>query len=152
MTDLSGGAPFSQTLALTAGTYEVDMMAAWGDTWNGAALSLVGGARGSREHHVRHDDAASAVVYPSHDKEGADETGSLLQHEALRHSRDSLRELDGGVFLMGTDDEEGFPADGEGPVREVEVAAFAVDTKAVSNDDFAAFVEATGYQLSLIHI
>lgn len=58
----------------------------------------------------------------------------------------SMRELDGGVFLMGTDDEEGFPADGEGPVREVEVAAFAVDTKAVSNDDFAAFVEATGYQ------
>ena len=47
---------------------------------------------------------------------------------------------------MGTADDEGLASDGEGPVREVEVAPFAIDTRAVSNDDFAAFVAATGFQ------
>ena len=48
-------------------------------------------------------------------------------------------------FLMGTDDPDGFPADGEGPVREVELGAFAIEPVAVSNQRFAAFVEATGH-------
>jgi sulfatase modifying factor 1 len=47
---------------------------------------------------------------------------------------------------MGSEDPEGFPADGEGPVREVVVAPFAIDTFAVSNARFAAFASATGYQ------
>lgn len=52
--------------------------------------------------------------------------------------------LPGGSFLMGTD-EPTFPLDGEGPVREVAVGAFAIDRYAVSNRRFAAFVAATGY-------
>ncbi len=48
-------------------------------------------------------------------------------------------------FLMGTDDDIGFPADGEGPVREVTLDAYWIDAVAVSNERFAAFVEATGY-------
>lgn len=58
----------------------------------------------------------------------------------------TMAELPGGRFLMGTDDAEGFAADGEGPVREIELDAFRIDTTAVSNDDFAAFVAATGYR------
>ena len=46
---------------------------------------------------------------------------------------------------MGTDDVEGFPADREGPVREVAVAAFAIDTGAVTNERFATFVAQTGW-------
>jgi formylglycine-generating enzyme required for sulfatase activity len=46
---------------------------------------------------------------------------------------------------MGTD-EIGFPEDGEGPVREVEVGAFEISAYAVSNADFARFVEATAYE------
>ena len=38
-----------------------------------------------------------------------------------------------------------YPADGEGPVREVSVDSFWVDRFAVSNEDFAEFIEATGY-------
>ncbi|MBJ3809820.1 formylglycine-generating enzyme family protein [Streptomyces flavofungini] len=53
--------------------------------------------------------------------------------------------LPGGEFLMGADDAEGFPEDGEGPVRPVRVDAFELDAYAVSNDRFAAFAEATGY-------
>src|SRR6185312_13055362 len=53
--------------------------------------------------------------------------------------------LPDGVFLMGTDYADGFPADGEGPVRSVALSAFQVDPCAVTNQEFAAFVAATGY-------
>ncbi|MCA0991360.1 formylglycine-generating enzyme family protein [Alkalihalobacillus hwajinpoensis] len=53
--------------------------------------------------------------------------------------------LEGGSFLMGTEDQEGFPCDGEGPVREVRVDPFYIDIYTVSNADFHEFIEATGY-------
>ncbi len=54
--------------------------------------------------------------------------------------------LDGGRFRMGTDSRQAVPGDGERPSREVEVGAFAIDVFAVSNRDFADFVETTGYR------
>jgi formylglycine-generating enzyme len=59
---------------------------------------------------------------------------------------DSMLYLPGGTFLMGTNDEEGFPEDGEGPVREVEVKPFYISPYAVSNREFAAFIAQTGYR------
>ncbi|MEM1107888.1 MAG: formylglycine-generating enzyme family protein [Planctomycetota bacterium] len=56
-----------------------------------------------------------------------------------------MAELPGGSFLMGTDYPEGFPDDGEGPVREVTLRPFWIDRACVTNSDFAAFVSATGY-------
>ena len=53
--------------------------------------------------------------------------------------------LEGGSFLMGTE-EEGFLADGEGPVREVHVDPFYISTTAVTNEEFRAFVRETGYE------
>jgi formylglycine-generating enzyme len=53
--------------------------------------------------------------------------------------------LEGGAFLMGSDDRFAYPEDGEGPVREVEVAPFWIDACAVSNAEFAPFVDETGY-------
>ena len=53
--------------------------------------------------------------------------------------------LPGGSFRMGTEDLDGFQSDGEGPVRNVEVPPLLVDRCAVSNDDFACFVAATGH-------
>jgi sulfatase modifying factor 1 len=52
----------------------------------------------------------------------------------------------GGPFLMGGADADSFPADGEGPVREVTVTAFRIDPKAVTNAQYATFVKATGYR------
>jgi formylglycine-generating enzyme required for sulfatase activity len=46
---------------------------------------------------------------------------------------------------MGADEPDGYPADGEGPVRPVQLAPFWIDAHAVSNARFAAFVQATGY-------
>jgi formylglycine-generating enzyme len=54
--------------------------------------------------------------------------------------------LDGGPFLMGTDSEEAFPQDGEGPVRQIQLDGFYIDVFAVANQQFAEFVTATGYR------
>ena len=50
-----------------------------------------------------------------------------------------------GMFQMGSDDRWAYPEDGEAPPREVETSAFWIDACAVSNADFAAFVDETGY-------
>ncbi|WP_039939627.1 formylglycine-generating enzyme family protein [Streptomyces himastatinicus] len=60
--------------------------------------------------------------------------------------RASAIRIPGGTFLMGSDDPDANPDDGEGPVRAVTVAPFAIDAHCVTNERFAAFVEATGYR------
>ncbi|ULR54850.1 formylglycine-generating enzyme family protein [Streptomyces deccanensis] len=60
-------------------------------------------------------------------------------------NRERLLALPGGTFLMGSEDEVGYPEDGEGPVREVEVSPFRIAATTVTNERFAAFVDATGY-------
>lgn len=50
------------------------------------------------------------------------------------------------AFLMGTDDKEGFKEDGEGPVREVKVDSFYIDQTAVTNLQFAEFMDDTNYK------
>jgi sulfatase modifying factor 1 len=59
---------------------------------------------------------------------------------------DSMVSLPEGTFLMGTDYPGGFSADGEGPVRSVSLSPFLIDRFPVTNAEFAAFVEATGYR------
>ncbi|WP_283234694.1 formylglycine-generating enzyme family protein [Candidatus Protofrankia californiensis] len=54
-------------------------------------------------------------------------------------------QLPGGRFLMGTEDDEGYRADGEGPVREIELNPFSIEPTTVTNTQFATFVNATGY-------
>jgi formylglycine-generating enzyme len=53
--------------------------------------------------------------------------------------------IPGGTFYMGDSFNEGFPQDGETPVKEVEVSPFHMDTFAVTNKDFSAFVKDTDY-------
>ncbi len=54
--------------------------------------------------------------------------------------------IPGGAFRMGGEDPDGFVDDGEGPIRSVEVGAFLIDRCAVSNADFATFVDDSGYR------
>jgi len=54
--------------------------------------------------------------------------------------------LAGGTFLMGTDNPEGFPRDGEGPVRAVTLDPFLMDRYPVTNALFGKFVVATDYE------
>lgn len=60
-------------------------------------------------------------------------------------ARPTLLALEGGVFHMGNPRDDAYEADGEGPVHEVELAPFRIARDAVTNDEFAAFVTATGH-------
>ncbi|MCK9862161.1 formylglycine-generating enzyme family protein [Paenibacillus sp. ATY16] len=80
-------------------------------------------------------------------------TKSQFVHiEALYKPKKSNKErpagmiyLPGGEFLMGTNDGEGFPADGEGPIRPVQLSPFYIDPCTVTNAEYADFIRATGY-------
>lgn len=61
-------------------------------------------------------------------------------------SLDHMVHIPGNEFLMGTNDKDGFPTDGEGPIRKVEVDSFYVDITTVTNKDFSKFIEDTGYK------
>lgn len=50
----------------------------------------------------------------------------------------------GGTFTMGERTDLAYPGDGDEPI-EVAVAAFAIEATAVTNERFAAFVDATGH-------
>lgn len=54
--------------------------------------------------------------------------------------------LPGGSFLMGDHFNEGYPEDGETPVHQVSVSTFSMDSTAVTNAQFARFVESTDYR------
>ena len=53
--------------------------------------------------------------------------------------------LDGGTFRMGSVEARAYPADGEGPIHDVELSPFRIDAHAVTTTRFAEFVDATGH-------
>nr|WP_246594022.1 formylglycine-generating enzyme family protein [Evansella tamaricis] len=59
--------------------------------------------------------------------------------------KDKMVYVPGGKFLMGTEVKNGFPTDGEGPIREVTIDSFYMDAYAVTNREFHAFIKDTGY-------
>jgi formylglycine-generating enzyme len=61
-------------------------------------------------------------------------------------SADGMRPIPGGEFLMGANDADGWLADGEGPVRAITLQPFLIDACGVTNEQFNAFVNATGYE------
>lgn len=84
---------------------------------------------------------------PASQREPSSATATApVPHSAKPASGEGMILLPGGTFLMGTEDSAGFPLDGEGPVREVTLAPFLIDPYPVTNEDFARFVDATGYR------
>ena len=61
-------------------------------------------------------------------------------------SVEEMIKIDIGRFLMGAESEDGFAADGEGPVRKVTLDPFYIDLYPVTNRRFREFVEARGYK------
>ena len=51
-----------------------------------------------------------------------------------------------GEFMMGTDGNYGFAADGEGPAHPVRLDAFLIDALCVTNEQFNTFVNASHYK------
>jgi len=85
--------------------------------------------------------------------ESASQSGTDPQqdevHTSLKNIKENAKEemakLEGGTFIMGTDDDIGFPEDGEGPPREVTLDSFYIDQYCVSNLEFMKFVRDTDY-------
>lgn len=57
-----------------------------------------------------------------------------------------MRLIAGGEFLMGNERDYGFPADGEGPMHPVRLSPFYLGSTTVTNEQFNAFVNASGYK------
>ena len=74
------------------------------------------------------------------------ETDIIIKKKNFAVSTDNMIKLPGAKFLMGTSDEEGFPADGEGPVREITLDSFYIDETTITNFQFAEFIKATGHK------
>jgi formylglycine-generating enzyme required for sulfatase activity len=65
---------------------------------------------------------------------------------AAAGSTENMVRLDGGRFLMGSEDPDAVAADGEGPVRPVTLDPFYLDRYPVTNLQFSEFVRGTGYR------
>jgi len=65
--------------------------------------------------------------------------------EAGGTARGDLVSIPAGVYRLGSTDPDAHAEDGEGPVRLVRLSAYRMQSTAVSNAAFAAFVTATGY-------
>lgn len=71
---------------------------------------------------------------------------SAQRARATTGSLDGMVKLDGGKFLMGTEESPRFAADGEGPVRPITLDPFYIDRHGVTIAQFQEFVEVTGYR------
>jgi formylglycine-generating enzyme required for sulfatase activity len=54
--------------------------------------------------------------------------------------------LPGGGFIMGTDEQDGYPEDGEGPAHKTVLTPFSIGIYTVTNKEFGKFIKATSYQ------
>ena len=60
--------------------------------------------------------------------------------------KSTMAAIPAGSFVMGSVDHLSYPGDGEGPLRDIQLTAYEIDACAVSNADFAAFADDTGYR------
>jgi len=96
-----------------------------------------------------HESASCCVPSPDHPARTSQTppVASVVQRAVVAPEfRSPGIALNGGTFLMGSDYAEGFPADGEGPVRPVTVQPFSIDKFPVTNELFRIFIETTGYR------
>lgn len=65
-----------------------------------------------------------------------------------RSGSHSVAQIDvpAGSFTMGDSSGDRNPGDGEVPLHRVDISPLSIDATAVTNDDFARFVDATGYR------
>jgi formylglycine-generating enzyme len=88
----------------------------------------------------------SSCCSPSNEPSDEDPPPRPDQHIASTDGPGTeLVELSGGGFWMGAADGDGYPADGEGPVHRVRLGPFAMAPTTVTNADYSAFCDSTGY-------
>src|ERR1700758_3410584 len=97
---------------------------------------------------MKSSDTSGSCCAPARESSKAGHAGAALAAPGALgpDAQRAMVSLPAGIFLMGTDYQRGFPADGEGPVRPVSLSAFDMDTYPVTNADFATFVTATKFR------
>ena len=70
---------------------------------------------------------------------------SATRVRACAGSTAEMVKLDGGAFLMGSEDADCIVQDGEGPIRRVTLDPFYLDRQTVTNAQFGEFVAKSGY-------
>ena len=83
---------------------------------------------------------------PSRPGRGIREPESEFSRAPEAGSTQDMARITQERFLMGAEGPETWAADWEGPVREVRLAPYWLDRTAVTNEQFATFVETTGYR------
>jgi sulfatase modifying factor 1 len=86
----------------------------------------------------------SACCSPSSDRPGGG-AGATPSVSRAASTDLELVTVPAGEYWMGAPPGDGYDADGEGPVHQVELSAFAIAPTAVTNAEFAAFCDATGF-------
>lgn len=76
---------------------------------------------------------------------GAPPAAPAVTADAGRHLVPQVR-VPAGAFTMGDSSGDRNPGDGETPLHRVVLDAFEIDATTVTNDDFARFVDATGFR------
>jgi sulfatase modifying factor 1 len=92
------------------------------------------------------DATPGSCCAPKAQREPTETHAGAAPEASLSDARRAMLALPAATFLMGTDYQRGFTADGEGPIRRVSLSAFAIDTYPVINAEFAAFVAATNFR------
>ncbi len=92
------------------------------------------------------DGKSKTCCTPARDVSTSMSCDDKLLSKAKESIKAPMQRIDGQRFLMGADSKNGFPDDGEGPVRKVSVDPFLISATAVSNKQFKAFIDATGYK------
>ncbi|NIG54130.1 formylglycine-generating enzyme family protein [Chitinophaga sp. Cy-1792] len=85
----------------------------------------------------------STLCYACNSSEAASDETHVTAAVAGVNAIKGMVYLPGSTFTMGTNDENSYPA--ERPAHQVRVKAFYIDATEVTNKQFKAFVDATGY-------
>src|SRR5690625_5612158 len=64
-----------------------------------------------------------------------DRPSQKIKKSRREHITDDMVFIEGGQFLMGTNSKEGFPADGEGPIRKITIDSFYIAPYTVTRSE-----------------
>jgi len=92
------------------------------------------------------DGQDTACCAPARPESNNPSVAATVQPRSRNRSTRGMVLIPGAEYLMGNQDGEGYPGDGEGPVRRVRVDSFYIDVGTVTNAQFAQFVKSTGYK------
>jgi iron(II)-dependent oxidoreductase len=93
------------------------------------------------QHEHQHDETMLATIQLMDDFAHPD--AAPWRPDAVGTDGAAMVDVDGGPFLMGTDDAWAY--DNERPLHQVDVAPFRIDRTPVTNGQYRAFVEDGGY-------